>query len=338
MNSIWQETLAATGGQLVGGEVSDFGDPAAELVAARTLTIAAPLTHLSMIGVAGTDAMTFLHGQLTSDVKHLAPDGVQHSAWCSAKGRMLASCLLFRDQAGYRLQLAADLQATISKRLQMFVLRSRVAITDASAGEQLIGLSGPQATATLAALSLPTPATAMSRAPFPTGAVIRLDRERFEIVVANAALPELWSRIATSARPVGTAVWQWLDIRAGVPLITRKTTEEFVPQMADFERFGGVSFHKGCYPGQEIIARTQYLGKVKRHLYRAHADVSMAAGDAIFSPASPDKPCGMVANASPAPLGGYDALVIVQEAYVTGGGLALDTGGEQPLSIERVAD
>ena len=130
---------------------------------------------------------------------------------------------------------------------------------------------------------------------------------------------------------------QWLDIQAGIPLITAQTKEEFVPQMADFERLGAVSFHKGCYPGQEIIARTQYLGKVKRHLYRAHSASPMAAGNAIFSPANPDHPCGMVANAAPAPTGGYDALVVVQENFVAAGDLELASPGGPRIDLRSLS-
>lgn len=335
MDPIWQNSLTATGGHIVNGEISDFGDAEAELAAAERLTVAAPLTHLGIIDVAGVDAGAFLHSQLTSDVKHLGPDAVQHSAWCSAKGRMLASFLVFRSAATYRLQLAADLMAPISKRLQMFVLRSQVTIADRSGREQLIGVSGPQAVIALEKVGLPAPEMAMTSAPFAAGIVVRLDSTRFEIVVDGNAAPNLWPRLLAHARPVGTPAWQWLDIRAGVPLITRRTAEEFVPQMADFERLGGVSFHKGCYPGQEIIARTQYLGKVKRHLYRVHAANSLAPGDAIFSPAAPERPCGMVANAAPAPGGGYDALAVVQEAFAAG---TLDLGapGGPCLQLEPV--
>jgi len=335
MNPIWQDSLAATGGHIVNGEVSDFGDVQAELATAQMLTIASPLTHLRIMDVAGVDAGAFLHSQLTSDVRHLASDAVQHSAWCSAKGRMLASFLVFRSATAYRLQVAADLQTTIGKRLQMFVLRSQVTIVDRSDREQLIGLSGPQAVLVLEQVGLPAPEVAMTSAPFAAGIVIRLDSARFEIVVDSNAASELWPQLLAYARPVGTPVWQWLDIRAGVPSITRRTAEEFVPQMADFERLGGVSFHKGCYPGQEIIARTQYLGKVKRHLFRAHAAALLAPGDALFSPAAPERPCGMVANAAPAPGGGYDALVVVQEAFAAG---TLDLGapGGPCLQLEPV--
>ena len=337
MNSIWQEFLGASGARIDQGLVMDFGDAAAELAAARDATIVSPLTHLGLIEVAGPDGKDFLHHQLTSDVNHLAADAAQHSAWCSAKGRMLASFLIFRSGPDYHLQMAADLLPAIDKRLQMFVLRSKVKVADQSGCRELIGLSGPQAETALQTACLPIPAGLLSTAAFAEGVVIRLDSSRFEIVIDSDAARGLWPALQSHARPAGTAVWQWLDIQAGIPLITARTKEEFVPQMADFERLGGVSFHKGCYPGQEIIARTQYLGKVKRHLYRAHSASPIAAGNAIFSPANPDHPCGMVANAAPAPTGGYDALAVVQENFVAAGDLELATPGGPRIDLQSVS-
>ncbi len=336
MNLIWQDILGASGAHLENGFVCDFGDAAAELAAAATTTIVAPLSHLGVIRVSGPEAASFLHHQLTSDVKHLASDAAQHSAWCSAKGRMLASFLIFRIGSDYQLQLSADLLPAIHKRLQMFVLRSKVTISDLSVACVLIGVSGPQAEAVLQTVLLPVPANPLNTAVFAAGAVVRLDGRRFEILVNRDAAPTLWLKLLTQARPVGTAVWQWLDIEAGVPLISERTKEEFVPQMADFEQLGAISFHKGCYPGQEIVARTQYLGKVKRHLYRAYSTTPVATGDAIFSPASPQHHCGMIANAAPAPSGGYDALAIVQENFVGAGNLELGAPGGPHLDLQPV--
>jgi folate-binding Fe-S cluster repair protein YgfZ len=145
MSSSWLEFLGTCGARTARGVVTDFGDAAAELAAARTATIVSPLRHLGVLEVSGADAMSFLHQQLTSDVKHLAEDAAQHSAWCSAKGRMLASFLVFRKGPAYHLQLSADLLPLVRKRLQMFVLRSKVHIADQSGAQELLGVSGPQA-------------------------------------------------------------------------------------------------------------------------------------------------------------------------------------------------
>ncbi|MFC5301135.1 YgfZ/GcvT domain-containing protein [Azospira restricta] len=315
----WKEALGATGARFNDSrnpEVDSFGDAAGELAAARDATVVAPLTHLGVIRVGGEDAKSFLHNQLTSDINHLAADGAQHAAWCSAKGRMLASFVVWRDGGDYLLALSADLQAAIAKRLQMYVLRSKVTVADA--GLALLGLSGPQSPAALQAAGLPRPEP-MKSAAADGCAVIRIDDARQLIAVPAERAAAVWAALAGTARPVGLPAWRWLDIRAALPLISEATKEHFVPQMANFERIGGVSFHKGCYPGQEVVARTQYLGKVKRHLYRLRSDAAMAAGDELYSEAVPDQSCGMVVSAAASPAGGHEALAVVME-------LAADAG------------
>jgi folate-binding protein YgfZ len=336
MNPNWQEFLGASGARIDNGVVDNFGDAAAELAAARDATVIAPLSHLGLLECTGEEAKTFLHNQVTSDINHLGADAAQHSAWCSGKGRMVASFLLFRNGPDFLIQLSADLVPMIHKRLQMYILRAKVKVADLSGSRELIGLSGPQAEAALLAAKLPLPGKALDSAAFEHGKVIRLDTTRFEIIVASDAAPELWRQLAASARPVGTPAWQWLDIKAGIPLIGAATKEEFVPQMANFDQLGGVSFHKGCYPGQEVIARTQYLGKVKRHLYRIAASAPLAAGNPIYSPENPEHPCGMVANAAPAPDGGYVALAVIQEVFVDAGDLELGAPGGPRLETQLV--
>lgn len=331
------EFLATTGARGEQGIALDFGDPADELQAARNATIVAPLSHLGLIQCSGSDARSFLHNQVTSDINHLGADAAQHSAWCSAKGRMLASFLLFRNGPDYEIQLAADLVPLIEKRLKMFVLRSKVVVEDLSSRVQFLGVSGTQAEAALRAADLPVPTQALETSTFVDGKVIRLDATRFEVAVASGAAIDCWKKLAAHVRPVGVSAWQWLDIQAGVPLIVKATSEEFVPQMANFDQIGGVSFHKGCYPGQEVIARTQYLGKVKRHLYHIRSAASLTPGQAIHSPENTEHSCGLVANAAPAPDGGYEGLAVIQESFVAAGDLQLGTPGGPAIETRQVS-
>lgn len=318
MNLNWQNFLIAAGAHFAEQRLLDFGDAAGERLAGRHGTVVAPLTHLGVIEVAGNDAAIFLHNQFTSNINHWPVDQAQYSAWCSAKGRMLATFLLFRLTSGLQLQLAADLLPTIVRRLQMYILRSQVSVNDRSGERCLLGVSGAQARNALATAGLPQPDAPLSTAAFADGMVINLGADRFEVAISAAATPPIWEKLAEVARPVGTPVWEWLDIHAGIPLISARTQEQFVPQMAHFERIGGVSFHKGCYPGQEVVARTQYLGKVKRHLYVLQLVSTAEAGDAVFSSANPDRACGMIVNAAPAPDGGFAALAVLQEGLLAG--------------------
>ena len=335
MNPHWRSFLESTEGVFDSDstELLNFGDATGELLAAKQQTVVVPLTHLGLIEATGDEAKAFLHSQFTSDINHLADGQAQHAGWCSAKGRMQASFVVWRHGERYLLALAADLQDATQKRLQMFVLRAKVKLAAQTDSTVMLGLSGPQATEALADAGLPCPTDAMSAAETNGCAVIRLDASRFMIVAPESAMAALWQKLSVKARPAGLPAWRWLDIQSAFPLVTLATKEEFVPQMADFEKIGGVSFHKGCYPGQEIVARTQYLGKVKRHLFRLSSAQALKAGDVLHSPDNPDQSCGMVMTAAPSPAGGYEALAVVQSNFA--GNVRL--GSLEGPSVQAVA-
>ena len=335
MNSNWRSFLESTGAVFKDGsdEILNFGDASGELQAARDQTVLVPLTHLGLIEATGDDAKAFLHSQFTSDINHLGTDQVQHSAWCTAKGRMQASFLAWREGDLFRLAIAGDLEAASLKRLQMFVLRSKVKLASLAESHLLLGLAGPQAAAVLGDAGLPCPGAPMTSAISTEASVIGLEANRYVVAIKQEAIAELWRKLAFKARPAGLPAWRWLDVQAGFPLVTAATKEEFVPQMADFEKLGGISFHKGCYPGQEIVARTQYLGKVKRHLYRVRSDQLLEAGASLHSPDNPDQACGMIVSGAPSPAGGYEALAVVQSNFA--GNLHL--GSREGPKIEAVA-
>ena len=337
MNPNWQEFLGASGARIDNGEVTDFGNFADELVAARDASIVAPLTHFGLLECSGDDAKFFLHNQLTSDINHLAIGAAQHSAWCTAKGRMLASFLLYRNGPDYRALLSADCLPSIEAGLRKYILRSKVRVTDLSGTQEIIGLSGPRAEGALSDAGLPVPPKALNTEDFQNVTVIRLEAARFVVIVASETAEKLWKTLAAGLQPVGTQAWCWLDIQSGLPLVTEATKEAFVPQMADFDKIGGVSFNKGCYPGQEIVARTHYLGKIKRHLYRIHADMAIHAGTVIYSPENPDQLCGTVVNAARAPQGGFDGLAVIQERFVDTGNLRLETPDKTGIEFRSIS-
>lgn len=316
MNPNWRSFLESADARFDGtaNEVIDFGDAKAELQAAVSQTVVAPLTHLSLIEANGEDSKSFLHSQLTNDINHLGEGQAQHGGWCTAKGRMQASFLVWRRDGGYALTVSADLLEATQKRLQMFVLRAKVKL--AAAHETvLLGISGPQADEALADAGLPCPTDAMTTATEGEITVVRIEPSRLVIAAPLSAVAAIWQKLTVKAKPVGVPAWRWLDVQAAFPLVTLATKEEFVPQMADFEKIGGVSFHKGCYPGQEIVARTQYLGKVKRHLFRVSAEVDIKAGDVLHSPGNPDQSVGMIMSSAPAPTGGFAGLAVIQSNF-----------------------
>ena len=337
MTSAWQDFLLECGARIEAGTAGHFGDPAAELRAARDGGIVAPLTHLGLLECSGEDAQTFLHGQLSNDVKQLTPERSEYSAYCSAKGRMLANFLFWQEGGTYRLQLARSLLAPVQKRLGMFVLRAKVKLTDVSESRPILGLAGGAAAAALREYfpTMPQQAHHVVRDP-ENGTLIALPGARFQLVAELESAKRLWHKLAGVLTPVGSASWEWLEIRNGLPLITPATQEQFVPQMANMELIGAVNFQKGCYPGQEIVARTQYLGQLKRRMVLAHVggNVLPQPGDEIFSSVLDGQASGMVVNAQAAPVGGYDLLAVMQTANLTQATVHLKSADGPTLSIQ----
>ncbi|MGJ9416418.1 YgfZ/GcvT domain-containing protein [Massilia sp. CMS3.1] len=317
--SNWTEYLASHGARFHIDEataVEDFG---------RTLTVddlalgfVAPVTDLGLIAVAGEDAARFLHSQLTNDVEHLGTGEARLAGFCTPKGRLQATFLMWRDpEATVWLQLPRSIQAPLQKRLSMFVMRSKAKLRDATfedAVAAVIGIGGVKGEAVLRAWGLVLPDVAMASTHDERGTVIRLSdafgAPRYLWVTSAAHAQAILPALSTQLVLGGNAAWQLAAIHAGVPQVTAATQEQFVPQMINFELLGGVNFKKGCYPGQEIVARSQYLGKLKRRTSLASVENAAArAGDEVFSKADPDQPCGMVVNAAPNGLGGADLLV-----------------------------
>jgi folate-binding protein YgfZ len=314
LQASWQHALNARRHPDNPAEILHFGHPEEELRQAVAGTILTPLPQLACITASGADARDFLHGQLTNDVKSLPEGQAQLAAWCTAKGRVLANFILYPSDDVFYLILSAELLPAVLKRLQRYVLRSQVELSDLSAGLGHLGLSGPDAETALADIGLPAPELPMRVARQGDARVVRLPDHRFILSAAQESLPGLWQALSSRIQPAGSPVWRWLDIRAAFPWITGATTEAFVPQMMNFEKLGGVSFQKGCYPGQEIVARAQYLGEIKRHLYRLQSPVALSPGENIHAAASPDQAAGKIIVCAPEPEGQYTALAVALDA------------------------
>ena len=333
-SSNWQDFLASVGARLEAGEACDFGDAQAELKAAAADTVLAPLTQFGVIRATGEDAASFLHNLFSNDVQHLGRERAERCGFCSPKGRLLADFLIWREGQDYLLQLSSDIQPGMLKKLGMYVLRSKVKLSDANSDIVLLGVAGTGAVAALRALGAGIPSSQYDVLRFDAGTAIRLDEHRIQLAVhANAAVP-LWNKLASLASPVGTPAWRWLEIAAGVPHITSATQEEFVPQMANLELIGGVSFTKGCYPGQEIVARTKYLGKVKRRTYRASVQSDCPQpGTDLFSPDLTDQSCGKVIEAAPSPSGGCELLASMLMSSAEAGDVRVGSADGPRLSF-----
>ncbi len=284
-----------------------------------TLEGAAPLPHLGVIRALGEDAGTFLHSQLTHDFLLLPAGQARLAAFCNAKGRMQASFIAVRLAADdIALVVSRDLLAQTLKRLSMFVLRAKVKLSDASADFELRGLAGGAVQAAAGGSLVPWQHVVREAGASAVHVV--------GLYPADSQPRALWLAPAGSPLPeaaaMDAALWPWGEVRSGVATLSLPVFEAFVPQMLNYESVGGVNFKKGCYPGQEVVARSQFRGTLKRRATRAHSAGELAAGMEVFHSGDPSQPSGQVAQAAPAPGGGWEAIVSLQLTAMEGGSLA----------------
>jgi tRNA-modifying protein YgfZ len=283
------------------------------------------LTDWGVLRAFGADAAQFLHGQLTQDIVHLEAGQARLAGYCSPKGRLLATLVVWRRGADeLLLACSADLLPATLKRLSMFVMRAKCKLSDASTECPLWGASG------LAAQRLLDPAAALA-----VGAHRASDEQELvrlpDALVDGTFVPRYLVAGATApALPTMTEdLWRGLEVHSGVVRVVGATVEQFVPQMVNLELVGGVNFKKGCYPGQEVVARSQYRGTTKRRAFVVSASEALQPGQEVFSSQDPDQPAGLVALAGTSPLGSV-ALVEMKLAALEGGSLhAVSTGGTQ---------
>ena len=289
--------------------LAHFGDPQREFDAARSAAALTPITHFDLLRFHGSDAKTFLQGQLTCDLDQVTSDQAQFGGYCTPKGRLLANFLLWSDAQGYLMQLPADVSASVADRLRKFVLRSDTKI-ERESGLRALGLAGPAASALVQQELGAPPQRRLALAVHARASMVRLPGENLLVLAASTAMAALWESLAKRAVPAGAECWNWVQIQAGVPWITAPTQDQFLPQMIGLDAIGGVSFDKGCYTGQEIVARTHFLGEVKRKLRFGRTRGGVRAGDALLTAAGR---CGTVLNAASIPGDGWVLLAVVSE-------------------------
>ena len=283
------------------------------------------LTHLGIIRAVGEDAVKFLQGQLTQDVAQLGTTQARLAAFCNAKGRMQASFIVFkRSPEEVLLVCSRDLLAATLKRLSMFVMRAKAKLTDATDDFLLYGL-------TWFAID------PMAVSDHPAWTKVDVDEANLIVLYPGAGQPRtMWCAPVHCAVPEGKSIdletWNWLEVQSGIAMISQPVFESFVPQMLNYESVGGVNFKKGCYPGQEIVARSQFRGTLKRRAYVVHtdSDTSPVPGQEVFHGQDSDQPCGLVAASAAHPEGGFDAIVSIQTAAAAD---ATTNSGEKRLSL-----
>jgi folate-binding protein YgfZ len=276
------------------------------------------LADRGVIRARGADAATFLQGQLTNDVLTLSPGTARLAGFCSAKGRLQASFIMWRaGDDEYLLSCPIAILAPTLKRLSMFVLRAQCKLSDASEEVELVGVAGSAAAAMLG------DAAVWAKRQHGPASLIRLPDaaglKRCFVAAAKGA------EVDVAAAPAMTpATWHWLEVQSGIVTIEAATVDRFVPQMVNFELVGGVDFQKGCYPGQEVVARSQYRGTTKRRTFLFDCDALPEAGQDVFAATEHSEAVGTVADAAPHPeQPGGSALVEVRLAALDGGELRL---------------
>ncbi len=310
----WHTFLEQQGGQIHNQEVRDFGDMWAELGYVQAdETIISDLSNRGLLLATGSEVLSFLQGQLTNDVMPAAEGYPILAAHLNPKGRVLANLLIFPFEEGYALDFPGSMVASLQKRLTMFVLRADVRIHNACDTWIRLGVTGRFA-AHAAAASIGAEIVddhQVTKGESGTSVPLPGPIPAFLILGPQTASPEIWSRALATAHPVGDPAWRLARIRAGVPEIGAANSEAFIPQEANLEPLSGISYTKGCYTGQEVVARTKHLGRLKRRTYRIHSSGPLSPGQLLYA-ASEDQSQGRIIEAAPAPEGGFEALAVIR--------------------------
>lgn len=347
MKAEWQSFLETAGAEIENQTVVSFGNVHREQRIIHSGLVMCDLSHLGLISAFGEDTSTFLQGQLTNDIRDVSEQHSQLSAICTPKGRMLANFRIFKRGEKFYLRLPQALLEDTLKRIRMYVLMSKVTLEESTNSLIHIGVSGANAETELGAHIDHLPKANDDVTQSNGFTVIRLPgiHPRFEIYGDYEPMKKLWQHLDVNGAPIGANTWKLLDIFSGIPTIYPETTEAFVPQMINMQIINGVSFQKGCYTGQEIVARMQYLGKLKRRMYRIYVETNdlVQAGDSLFSAdTTSGQGTGTIVDAQPdVNEGGYEALAVINIADAENNQLKLhDENGpnivlkELPYSVE----
>lgn len=296
--------------------------------------VACDAARWGVLEIAGPDAKTFLQGQLSSDVAALVPGKGGWTSYNSPKGRMLANGFVWQFPAAerYGFALSADIAEPVRKRLAMFVLRSKVTLVDASPVMVRVGFGGPAAAAAIADLfdEAPAPGIVIERDAI---TIAGLPDGRFLLLIPAEHWAKARERLFVRTTMNDAIAWERLGIRAGVGLVSTATQDTFVPQAANWDLLGGIDFRKGCYTGQEIVARTQHLGRIKERLFAFAVHVAPPpTGARLYAAVFGEQACGTVVCAAPSIAGGSELLAVVQLAAVLEGDLHLQSASGPSLA------
>ena len=337
MKTDWKTFLSDAGAEFEADKVAHFGNPVREQKVTLSGLVFADLSHLGVIAVYGADAESFLQSQFSNDISQLTETGTQLDAYCTPKGRILGLMRLFRQGETWYLRLPEDTLEAVIQRLRMYVMRADVTLEDVSDNFLRIGISGEAAVDELQTVMSDVPSEADQLRHSGDITLLRVPGvlPRFEAYISSLeTASKLWDSLNVHGAPVGESAWRLLEIRDGLPNIFAATSELFVPQMTNLQLLNGISFKKGCYPGQEIVARMQYLGTLKRRMYLGHVDTDQqpSPADSLFTGTDSEQAVGRIVDAQPHPDGGQLLLAVMQIKVAEAGDMHLGSA-EGPLMV-----
>ncbi len=341
MKTEWKAFLEEAGAEFSDDRVQHFGNPGREQEVALSGLVFADLEYMGVIAAHGQDAGSFLQSQFTNDTNSLDELSSQLNAYCTPKGRILGLMRIFRHADTWYLRLPADSIEAVIQRLRMFVMRADVTLEDVSENFLRIGVSGAAASDELGSVVTDMPADIDAVLHKGDLTIVRVPglQPRYEVYATSInAARELWDSLNVRGAPVGESSWRLLEIQAGLPCVFSATAELFVPQMMNLELIKGVSFKKGCYPGQEIVARMQYLGTLKRRMYlgRIASDKIASPGDALFPAGENVQAVGRIVDAQPHPDGGQLSLAVLQIASAESGDAFLGAADGPAFTLQSL--
>lgn len=340
MKDKWKEYLERDAGAIFDEiAVAHFGNPERESRVSNVGNTLMDVSQFGLIAIHGDDAVNFMQNLFCNDVRNISLEKSQLSAMCSAKGRVIANFRLFMKGDSYYLQLPVEQIEIIIKKLQMYRMISKVDIVDASNSFVRISCSGPTIEQELSGITEKLPKNIDDVVQHGKLTIIRLagQHPRFELIGEFEVIKSAWQRLSVQAAPVGSYQWQLHDILNGLANIYLATSEQFVPQTANMDKTNALSFTKGCYPGQEVVARSQYLGKLKRSMFLAHIDSELPAqpGDEVFNVESGNT-AGKVVDCQLSADQGYELLAVLRIADSESATLAIGSVDGTKLEISKL--
>jgi len=316
MKAVWKTFLIDQGAEFENDQLVSFGNPNRERRIAPQGAVLSNLADRGLLEVSGEDAVTFLQNQLTNDITKISETEHQLTAWCNPKGRIIANFRAFKRGQNIYLIMAKDLVETVMTKLGRYVMMSKVTINDATDSLVHFGYAGENAEHDLKLILDKVPAAPSETLNLGALTILRLpgDTPRFEVFGDVKEASDLWSKCNVRAQPVSSQAWDFMNIRAGRPVVTAACSEEWIPQMLNFIAIEGVDFKKGCYPGQEVVARLNYLGKTKRRMYHLliETDKVPVCNDSIVNEAGTE--VGKILNAVANPDDHVECLAVLKIA------------------------